>query len=297
MPDMNDLLRDAIRLCGELSGELQEAEDAVADLMARSHALGAAVAAGSEDAHQHLQELQGKLGAAERELIEERHEMQPALDGAAHEAQRVQARAASLAEGITAGLDQVLARRAELDVQQDDVADGARADAEAVTRLARELEDALDSGVEQAGAAVASFRVALDEARAGWREALDQVGSDLDQAEQAAREQVRGHVSRVEGGLHKDVAALGHDLPQEALIEPHNRTVGGLVHRLTEDVRSQLAEALEPVRQAMQELERSCRGDQDRLQADTGAVLKKAEAALRRLERLRPSWALAQRLG
>jgi chromosome segregation ATPase len=149
----------------------------------------------------------------------------------------------------------------------------------------------------QASASLGAFRAALGQARQEWHRRQDEVTEELARAEEAARGQTRAYVSGIEGPFNDAIDALVAELPHDLLIEPHNQAVAGLMQKLTEEAKGQLGDALGPVRQAMEDLGRTCRAEQDRLQQGTGEILKKAEAALQRLEKMRPAWALAHRLG
>jgi hypothetical protein len=273
MASIEELLPEAIRRCGELSGEIRRGEEIVARAVSRAQALGAAVASHSGEMHRHLQGLAARLADASRELQEDGLDARSRLEGLARRSGEVRERVEDLAPApLTV---------AELR------APGQRHDPEAV----------IDAGVVRASAALGAFRAALGQARQEWRHRQDEVTEELARAEEAARGQTRAYVSGIEGSFNDAIDALVAELPHDLLIEPHNQAVAGLMQKLTEEAKGQLGEALGPVRQALEELGRTCRGEQDRLQQGTGEILKRAEAARQRLEKMRPAWALAHRLG
>jgi hypothetical protein len=294
---IDDLLQQAVRGCGELSGEMERAEGSLDGLLARSQAVGAAVANRTGEARRQLQDLTARLASAERAVHDDGQQTRRVLVDLGQEGRHLEERAGALMRSVRAGLAEMEARRAELEAQQRTRVESSDASAAAITTSIAELEAAVDAGLQEASTAIASFRGELDRAREGWRAQVDAVDAELGRATDATRAQARVYVAAIEGDLEQDIAALAHEVPHDLVIGPHNQAIAGLTQKLTEEAKAELAEALDPVRQALEDLGRGCGGDRERLQQELGEAVKKVEATLQRLVRMRPSWALAQRLG
>ena len=294
---INDLFQEAVQRCGDLSAEMDKAEAAIETLLAKADALGSAVASKSDEAHRHFQELTARLAQAEDELEQDGQQAQSRLSELGRRAGEVQGRVGELLQAVEAGMTELAGKRAELEGLLESQTEAADTNLDALGQRIHALEESLSAGLEQAETALKSFSSALNDAREDWDDRLDDLVEEMDRVEDSAHEQTQGYVSGIEGAFNEEINVLVDELANDLLIEPHNQAVEGLMQKFTEEAKGQVAEALGPVRQAMEALGEMCTGEQGRLQQNAADILKKAEGVIERLERLRPALALASRLG
>lgn len=294
---INELFEEAIRRCGELSGELDGAEAAVASVLSRANELGAAVASKSEEAHRHLQELSARLGQAEQDLEEDGQQAQTRLDDLGRRAGEVQVRVGEVLQAVQTGMAELATRRGELEGLLDGQSEATDTNLDALGQRIHDLEASISAGLEQAEASLKAFSGALNDAREDWGDRQDDLMEEMDRVEDNTHTQTQAYITGIEGSFNEEIDVLVDELANDLLIEPHNQAIEGLMQKFTEEAKGQVAEALGPVRLAMEVLGETCSGEQARLQTNAAEVLKKAEAVLDRMERLRPPLALAGRLG
>ncbi|HEX6736848.1 MAG TPA: hypothetical protein VF310_01115 [Vicinamibacteria bacterium] len=297
MAEINELFAEAIQRCVEVRGELHHAGDVIDALLARAEALGELVSSRSDESHRELGEISTRWAAAEHHLQDAGAQAAAALRALKGRASQAEEQTEAVVEAAQEHLADLAARRRELESQQEAREEAATTGWRGLTGRVHEVETAVADGLERASAELESFRETLGEAREDCRGDAADLSAALERAEDAAREQVRACVAGIEGPFHHAVDALAAELPHDLLIEAHNQAIAGLMQKLTEDAKAQIVEALGPLRAAMEDLRRGGEEQQGRVQQDTADLLKKAQAALQRLERLRPTWALALRLG
>jgi DNA repair exonuclease SbcCD ATPase subunit len=294
---INDLFQEAIQRCGELSSEMDKAEAALDGVLSRADDLGATVSSKSEEAHRHLGELTGRLAEAEQELESDPPQAHARLLALAGRAGEVQARVIERLEQVQAGMAELAARRAELETLLETQTEATGVNLDALGQRIHELEEAIAAGLDQSNAALQSFSGALNDAREDWQDRLDDFHDELDRLHDTAVEQAQSYVAGVESTFNEGIDVLVDELANDMLIEPHNQAIDGFMRKFTEEAKAQVAEALAPVRQAMEALGEVSHDEQEALGQNAAEVLKRVEAVLERMERMRPGLALAGRLG
>lgn len=294
---INDLFQEAIRRCGELSGEMDKASATVESLLSRAEALGATLAGKGDEAHRRLHELTARLAEAEQELHSDGQQARSRLGELGRRAADLQGGVGELLQHVQLAMGDLAARRAELEGLLENRAEAAGLNLDALGQRIHELEESIARGLEQANAALQSFSGAVKDAREDWQDHLGDFQGELDRLEDTAVEQARSYVAAVESTFSEGIEVLVEELANDMLIEPHDQAIERLLRKFTEEAKGQVAEALAPVRQAMEALAELGSEEQDTLQQDAAEVLKRVEAVLDRMERMRPGLALAGRLG
>lgn len=298
MAEMNELLEEAIERCGELSEDCTDAAANIDNLVERGGELADAIDSAGEETRQHLEDLTAKLDEAEDKLGEAGQEAKGSLDALVARAGELEGTVGELLEKVKSGLAELEAKEKEFDGRLEEQMDAAGEDVNQLGQRMSDLGETISKNLEAAGEAIQEFTDAVDTARQEWAEKKGLLLGAMDDVEDAVREQTGKYCEEIEELLDNERAeVLVQRLANEMLIAKHNAALDVLEQRFEQEPKDQAASAMEPLLDALQELERLCGEHEKALGEESAKIRDKVSEAVQIVEAVRPVLQSAERLG
>jgi len=144
----------------------------------------------------------------------------------------------------------------------------------------------------------AEFTDAVSTAQKEWTEKKDLLIGAMDDVETGVREQTGKYCAEIEDLLDKQrVDILVQKLANEMLIWKHNEAIDVIEERFEKEPKEQAAEAMEPLLEALQELERLCGEHEQALGDKSGEIRDKVAEAVQIAQAVQPVLKSGERLG
>lgn len=294
MEVIRELLEEAIGRAGAFATQAGAAIDALTALLDRYADLGAALSTAGDAAHARIQDLAGRLEAAEHAIEVSAHEASSRLDAVDGPASGVRDRVAGLMAEIR---DEVSALNT-LGADALDRADGRlRSADEAFQEVFERLQavcTAANDGGDRALASIARFRHEVDLAAGELRSDASAVVAAMGALDGTVRSEAGAYMDQVSALVVSQTALLVE--MGNRMLTQHNETVVPLRRTLTEEVPAELGAALEPLQGAVTALVKACHQHGTALRERADEILQRVSDVIALTELLKPSLETAERL-
>jgi DNA repair exonuclease SbcCD ATPase subunit len=284
---LNDLLTEAIERSQAVSEDALTAEQALEAVAKRATEMAEGVETKSQEAHDRFRALSEELEHAQGELSSTAADARCRLEQAATKAAEVETEADELLERVKKGTGELEARKTrvaeeletETEATRNALADLASRITNFENDLGRRVDETLD-GLSDLSQETEALRVAVP---AAWEE----FNQGLEELEEGAAEKMQTLADAFEGSMARQTS-LFSDLG-EKLVEEHNRAIEAFVKRFTEDLFSQMEQAVAPLKSAVDVLEGFCEDGQELATNQLGEVKDKLGEVRELLARIQPA--------
>jgi uncharacterized protein YoxC len=294
MPEMNELLEEAIGRCTSLSDELNTTIEEIHDLLQNVDEVEAAAKRGADDIHQRMRDLVDRIDTAEETIETRGQDTSGHLEALVERAGAVRTNVGEALERVRAGLEQADALRVRLGQETSEHAQGLTTDVNDVTHAIDEVQADISTRLKDAGDAinefhdaVATVRTDLDDKKTAWMDAANEL-------ETTAKEQTRTWVT----GLETLLTGQSHAMLDMAnrIITEHNDAMEALKAAFATEAAQNVADAVAPLHDSLTRLTELGAKNSETLGQRSEEVLQRVRAALPVLEQLKTAFETSNRL-